>query len=179
MNHLRATKSRGLWAAFSRWKQGERGFAEVAAAIITIPFMVSLIFVLIETGFNLRYRSMVDSLAQDTIRGVSMDGGTQSSINSLGQSWDAWALAKAKLLCSKTGALAGSSASRCSQDPVVTCTPSGIPLQPVGSVAQCRFIFYYKPVIGLMKSDVFALGFNGMFEKPFDITLTSRVLVGT
>lgn len=179
MNHLRATKSRGLWAAFSRWKQGERGFAEVAAAIITIPFMVSLIFVLIETGFNLRYRSFVDSLAQDTLRGVSMDGGTYSSINSLGQSWDSWATAKANLLCSKTGAPIGSSSSRCTQAPSVVCTPVGNPLVALGSEAKCTFTFYYKPVIGLMQNDVFSLGFSGMFKQPISITITSRVLVGT
>lgn len=175
MNSQRTShQPRGLWAAFSRWKKGERGFAEVAAAIITIPFMVSLIFVLIETGFNLRYRSFVDSIAQDTVRGVSMDGGDYTSINSLGQSWSSWATAKAVKLCGPTP---GSSGSRCTSSPTVTCTPPA--LTTLGTEAKCTIIFPYRPVIGLMQNDVFSLGFSGMFKQSINITLTSRVLVGT
>jgi hypothetical protein len=56
------------------WMRAERGFGEVFSTLFILPFIVASIFVLVEIGFNMRYRIAVDDIVNDTVRAASTDG---------------------------------------------------------------------------------------------------------
>ena len=156
-----------------RWRRNEKGVSEAATAMFVLPLLALLIFSLIETGFNLRYRMMVDSQVQDAVRATALDGGncnprTSGCTNASVQGHAAKALANLKVLCNGTA--------RCTQPPTMVCTP------PVaanaGDPVSCTATFYYRPTTGLATNPATSLGFSLLFTKPITITMVSQSGVG-
>lgn len=56
------------------WLKAEKGFGEIFSTLFILPFVVASIFVLVEIGFNMRYRIAVDDIVNDTVRAASTDG---------------------------------------------------------------------------------------------------------
>lgn len=151
------------------------GMGEAATAIIVLPFMIALVFVILETGFNLRYRGMVDNVVQDTVRGISQDGANYwAATNTVPigyPNWQAYGQARLTELCSGN--------SRCKQPPVLTCWPSG-PYSSPGGESGCTAVFHYKPIAGFTTDNpVFNLGFGRLWDNPIETTIRSRTVVGT
>jgi len=148
---------------------------EAATAIVVLPFMIALVFVLLETGFNLRYRGMVDNVVQDTVRGIAQDGARSWEATSTvpagyGGDWQIYGQSRLAELC-------GGNA-RCTQAPVLNCWPMG-PYSEPGGDAGCEATFYYKPIAGFTTSNpVFNLGFGRLWDRPITTRIDSRTVVG-
>lgn len=181
---MRGTLRRALHPIRS-WRAGERGASEVTAAIFILPLLIALVFVLIEVGFNIRYRGAVDNITQDTVRGIAHDGANYWAKSytgpydyaAPGQGWQAYAQARLVDLC-KDGT--SSITKRCHRAPTITCQPQNIQALP-GFEAICTTTFYYKPVAGFMLDNpVMNLGFGGIWseDNPITVTVEAPTTVG-
>ena len=45
----------------------EKGLSEAATAIIVLPIILGALFVMLDVGFYMRTRSMLDTIVQDTV----------------------------------------------------------------------------------------------------------------
>lgn len=154
---------------------GDRGMGEAATAIVVLPFMIALVFVLLETGFNLRYRGMVDNVVQDTVRGISQDGADYwAATNTVPvgyANWSSYGQARLNDLCNGN--------TRCTQPPTLYCEP-GAPAASPGAPVFCIATFYYKPIAGFTTNNpVFNLGFGRLWDRPITTRIDSRTVVGT
>jgi Flp pilus assembly protein TadG len=170
---LRMRRALRVGDVWTRWRAGEAGMGEALVAIIVLPFMVALIFVLVEVGFNLRFRAAVDAITQDAARGVAQDGGNfYAPTNTLGQAWSDWGTAQLVTLC-------GTTSQRCKTVPTMACSPQ-IPAALPGVDATCTATFDYKPIATFTSTNpVFNLGFGNMWNRPISTTVTGRTVVGT
>lgn len=176
--------------ATRRWLAGERGASEITAAIFVLPFLIALLFVLIELGFNLRYRGAVDNIVQDTTRSVAADGGNlyppafsgPANYNVGGNPGTGWAgVGRARLLDLCGDGDATKWQRRCSdlRNVRMTCTPQKPGPEP-GTPVECTATFPYKPVAGFMSNNpVFSLGFSGIWNSPIEVTVRSVTSIGT
>lgn len=164
--------------AWRNWRRGEAGMSEAAVAIFVLPFLMALIFTLIEVGFNLRFRAGVDGITQDTVRGVAQDGANywdrtstlplQYQSSDLG--WSAWGTDRLNELCETTG--------RCEPQATMTCTPA-LPASAPGALVQCTAVVPYEPVVEFTSNGIFSLGFSGLWADGIEQTVESRTVVGT
>ena len=98
---------------YKSWASAERGMSEVAGAIFVLPFMAFLIFALVETSVNMRYRILVENINQNTVQGISNDGAlywARTSQPPITEEYN-WQQQEAKQLsdlCVKTPGTAGS-----------------------------------------------------------------------
>lgn len=180
---------------FRRWRRGERGFGEFAAAIFVLPVLIALVFTLIELGWYLRYRAMVDEATRLTTMMVAQEGAntTQpwSALKYVDPSakWSDFGKEQLRMLCfnaipaqtasggGATGAVPSGIGQRCSQPPTMTCTPENLQENP-GEVVRCNSTFYYTPLTALGRSPIFSFGFSGLFARPIEIFVVSRTSVG-
>lgn len=155
---------------------GDTGMGEAATAIIVLPFMIALVFVILETGFNMRYRGMVDNVVQDTVRGISQDGADYwAATNTVPAGYPNWTTYGQ----SRLAELCGDGSARCTQPPALTCWPAG-PYSEPGGASGCTATFYYKPIAGFTTNNpVFNLGFGSLWADPIETTIQSRTVVGT
>lgn len=160
---------RGFGGALARWRDGERGMSEVAAAIFIMPFLFTLIMVSIEFGFNLRTRALVDNAVLEATRGVAMDGGNinqRTASLGLGRSWSqSYLLPRLDSICANGGTR------RCN---VISysCNPP-VALNP-GDDVTCNAEVQYVPVIAGLRNPVASLGFSQMFNAPIRAKAFSR-----
>lgn len=179
MRHKPSLGSR-LLAPARAWANKERGASEVAAAIFVIPLMIALIFTLIEVGFNLHYRTQVDNVAQDAVRGVSHDGAVYDPrtytgprgerYEQDGAGWQTWGQERLTQLCGSA---------RCKQPPTITCSPSTLQTY-AGETATCRVRFWYSPITGrLLDNPIMNLGFGGLWSDPIEVEVTTVTTVGS
>lgn len=169
--------------AWKSWRRGEAGMSEAAVAIFVLPFMMALIFTLIEVGFNLRFRAAVDGITQDAARGVAQDGANYWDRTSTlpiqftpegtgpGVGWDAWGTARLSELCTTTGRCDAGGAT-------MTCSPNS-PSSAPGAPVTCTSNVNYKPVVGFTSNGIFSLGFSGLWTNGVQETVESRTVVGT
>ncbi len=175
---IRLRKMFHLGDAFKTWRRGEAGMSEALVAIIVLPFMMAMIFTLIEVGFNLRFRAGVDSIMQDTVRGVAQDGANYwvrtstlpEEYASPGLGWEAWAADRLDDLCVSTGRCADNTS-------IVDCTPQNIGFAP-GAPVECTATVDYQPVVQFTSRGIFSLGFSGLWEDGVRSTVESRTVVG-
>lgn len=171
---------RRLGRSVRTWRHAERGMSEVAAAIVVIPLMIALIFTLLEVGINLHFRSRVDAIVADTLRGVSHDGANYDvrtytgprAYGSADQGWQAWGQDQLRALCGD---------SRCGTRPrpTLSCTPVDLQ-QYAGEEAQCTARFTYKPITGgLLNNPVMNLGFGGLWGDEIQISMRTVTTVGS
>lgn len=160
-----------------QWRRGESGVAEATAFILIIPLITSLLFVLIDVGFNLRYRLMVDNVTQDAVRGAALDGGNNwPRTNTLSIGWGQDLQNRLYKICSSTyptnpGRCPAGSAGA----PVGSCSPKIATLTTPD--VTCTSTFHYYRISPLSTNPVTSLGFHTMFTNPIVVTLTSRAAV--
>lgn len=180
------------------WRNGETGLAEVAGAIVVIPLIFALIFTLIEVGWYLRYRAMVDQVTRSAAMMVAMDGAdTQQPWSPLAgaspaawsTSWSAWGTEQLRKICHNipaqttsggavTGAIPGGLGKRCEAMPSMTCTPTALPTN-AGARVECRAEFAYRPITSMARNTIFNMGFGSLFDRNMTITVESVTSVGS
>lgn len=176
-----------LAGVFRRWTAGEAGMGDAITAMIVLPFMMAMIFVLIEVGYNFRYRASVDAITQDAARGVSQDGANYwSATTTLGSEyaesdgsgrngWSRWGTERLLELCGTRG-------ERCDPAdpaPYMNCDPASPQASP-GALVSCTAYFPYRPLATFTATNpVFNLGFGDLWNRPIETTVRSRTVVGT
>jgi len=152
--------------------KNEKGIADIYAAILILPFLMSLILVLLETGFYIHYRGVTDTILQDTVRGISLEGGDNNlRVNTIGTSWTVRGNKLIANLCA-TGRCTVNS----NNTPYITCD-SGNTAQS-GTFFSCTATVSYRTISPLSKSPAFSMGLSGLFSKPISITISSTVTGG-
>lgn len=174
--------------SFKKWRKDESGAAEIYSTIVILPIIVALIFLLLETGFEIHYRSNVDSIVAEAVRGISLEGGdynprvsiysptseVNSNSGSTTNTWSSHAQIALAALCgnSNNGSYP---VGRCTQAPTVFCTPlTGTQGEPV----QCTATFYYLPISSLSSQSWSSFGLSTLLTKPISITINSQISGG-
>jgi len=156
------------------WRRGEAGISEAATAIFVLPLLALLIFMLIETGMNIRYRLLVDNIVQTAVRGVALDGGDcnpRVGCRSGSQRWSSIATTQLRQLCNDSGR----SRTPCGSVSV-TCRPVTAP--QVGTPVWCETTFDYRPITGMASNPVTSLGFSALLNAPIKVRVESAAGVG-
>lgn len=191
------------------WGRQERGLSEIFSTIFILPLVIALIFVLVEIGFNMRYRMAVDDIVNDTARAVASDGtagvppqwsslypfGGASTLfdsngairpgaynSSGGATWERVGQQRLQTLC-------GSGNQRCTGTPTMRCTPTEKDALPSsetwvapdpGLIVRCTANFPYKNLVNFTVTNVnFNLGFGTFWSRPIVFTAQSRTMVGS
>lgn len=168
------------------------------STIFILPLVIAILFVLVEIGFNMRYRMSVDNIVQDTVRSVSADGTagcppTWSSIrsatgacNGATRTWQT--IGRQKLL-----GLCGNGAVRCTNTTPsnlsMTCTPTqlnaiaagGTLVAPEpGLTVRCTARFPYRNLVNFTVANrTFNLGFGNLWSAPIVVTAESTTMIGS
>jgi Flp pilus assembly protein TadG len=167
-----------------KWLKREGGVSEAATTIFVLPIIMGLIFLLVETGFNVRTRTVMDSIVQDTVRSVSLDGGynnprassLSSSYTNLSGTNSGWAKVGTERLqqaCSDNAIRVSNCASI-----TVRCSPRIA--ANVGDEVSCWLSTgaQYKTLSPLSTNPLFSFGFGPLFETPITLTVKSRSALG-
>lgn len=155
---------------YFRWLREERGLSEAATAIFVLPLIVAALFVIVETGFNIRTRAVMDHIVQDTTRMAALDGGNfNPTTNTIGMTWQA----KGQQLLAKACA---DKSMRCATTPTMVCYPAGYALN-VGEDVYCTATVKYKVISGLSTSTMFSFGFSGLYTSTITSTAHSVAAV--
>ena len=164
------------------WRKKEKGVAEIYSAIIILPVLMSMILVLLEMGVYIHYRGISDTILQDTVRGISLESGSNNPrVNTIGSDWITRGQNELYSMCvsqSETNYVPGG---RCSSAPTIICDDSSN--QNIAKLSQgisfsCTVTVSYKTVSPLSKNPAFSMGLSGLFNKPISITITSNVTGG-
>lgn len=190
----------GLGATVRGWRRSEMGMSDIVSAIFVLPFIAFLIFALVDTGVNLRYRTLVDNATQSVVRSISQDGGLYWSRTTQTQfitdpvtgvpygvydptfRWDVYGTKILRNLC-------GAGAQRCTSinEAKMTCTVAGgtsgygwgIQVAPgKGALVECRSVFPYLPVSPLSKNLVTSVGFNTLLTSPIQTSVRGITTTG-
>jgi hypothetical protein len=174
-----------------RWLRGEKGLGELAAAIFIIPIIISLVFGLIELGWFLRYRSMVDEATRITTMMVAQEGANElqpwSALADVpgAATWSDFGREQLRMLCfnslpdqtksgsGPTGTVPSGLGSRCRQFPAMACTPATLQENP-GEKVSCTATFYYQP----LTNPFLSLGVTSIFTRPIVVTIESQTSIG-
>ncbi len=167
------------------WLIREEGVSEAATAIFVLPIIVALIFLLVETGFNIRTRTIIDNTLQDTTRSVAHDGGYNNPRSTtLPASYTAgvgsqtgWAKVGSMRLQADCTAGLIRSVNACNTL-TVTCTPAIA--ATAGSTVSCSLgsPITYKTLSPLSTNPLFSFGFGPLFTTPISETITSVAALG-
>lgn len=124
----------------NKHRNNEDGAAELYSALIVIPILLILLVAIIDVGGYYLAMGKVADVTKEATRQVSIYGGSDST------------LAKTKLGQPVATYLKGllyngsCTQSRCTQAPVVTCTPTA-GVQP-GVMVNCSVDYYYDSILG-------------------------------
>ena len=157
-------------------RKNEKGIADIYAAIIILPFLMSLILVLLETGFYIHYRGLADTILQDTVRGISLEGGSNNIRVNTGDDWIVRGNREIASLCStgrcKADPSYGSSTDKYGNPNYITCL-GDVSKVNSGISFTCTATVIYRVISPLSKNPAFSMGLSGLFAKPISITITS------
>jgi len=179
----------------SLFRKEEKGFAELAAAIFVLPILITLVFTLIELGWYLRYRTMVEEATRITTVMVAAEGSqgreSWSALESFpaGQNlnWSQYGTEQLRRLCHSIppqnnpgGAVSapvpgGNTGIRCTQPPQMQCSPGSLYSTTAEAAAgvRCTSTFRYRTLTSLGRDPLFSLGFSRLFSQPIEVTVTS------
>lgn len=167
------------------WFIREEGVSEAATAIFVLPIIVALIFLLVETGFNIRTRTIIDNDLEDTVQSVAHDGGYDNprsttlptSYTSGVGSQTGWALLGTERLQAdcKDGLIR--SVNACNTL-TVTCTPAVA--ATAGATVSCSLgtPITYKTLSPLSTNPLFSFGFGPLFTTPISDSISSVAALG-
>lgn len=169
---------------FKEWLKGERGMSEAAVAIIYLPLLVALIFLLVETGFNMRTRTMTDTILQDTARSAALDGGANNaratgltskytSVKTVGGGWAKVGTERLVAAC-KDGSVRSTSCSI-----TISCSPAVAKF--AGDKVSCWLTtpITYKTLSPMSTNPLFSFGMAGLFTTPISNKIESRAAIGS
>lgn len=175
----------------ARKSRREESGMETIAMVIVIPFIVVLIFALIDIGRLFQTRMLVDNIARDTVRQVAVDGGDYNPrTNTIGHSWTKEAQAQ----LTKNGNCLHSLCQH-GKLPKIDCSfvtaPGGTPPTPAnptgshasvvpkqGYTVSCVVTYPYRAFNQtLLNSPVLGLGMGSLI-KPFTIVESARAETG-
>ena len=163
-----------------RWLRAEAGLSEAATAIIVLPLIAALMFLLVETGFNIKTRTTIDSVLQDTTRGAALEGGNHNARSSslptsmYPNGWSSYGTQRLRAACA-----AGAIRLQGNCNSIgITCSPGAT--TRVGDVVTCSLTVpvTYKTLSPLSTNPAFSFGMSGLFTTPIKSTLSSRSAVG-
>lgn len=139
----------------------ERGSSELPVTIIMLPFVLFLLFALIDMSLYLNTRSNVQSILRDGTRLVALYGGNSagSPLNPTGRDINT-------ILADRLWKNGACTQSNCDSQPIVSCTP-GL-ARNIAQDVSCTVTYDYQPVV----YDVF-FGFTNISDAKFTITETS------
>jgi hypothetical protein len=158
------------------WLFREEGVSEAATAIFVLPLIAALVFLVIEAGFNVRTRIVIDSTLQDTVRSVSLDGGDNSprTTSLTGQTWSQVGTQRLQAACT-SGAIRATN----------SCLSLGVTCSPAAANAAGDNVFCflttpitYKTLSPLSTNALFSFGFSGLFTTPIQSRVDSVASVG-
>lgn len=159
----------------NNWRKKEKGIAEIYSAIIILPVLMSMILVLLEMGVYIHYRGVADTILQDTVRGISLESGSNNPRVNTGLDWIVRGNNSVGSMCSGGRCTTSSSA------PYINCDNgadiSNLQNKP-GVSFFCTVTFTYRTVSPLSKNPAFSMGLSGLFNKPVSITISSNVTGG-
>lgn len=164
-----------------KWLRGEGGVSEAATAIFVLPIIGTMIFLLVDVGFNIRTRTVIDSIVQDTARSAGLDGG---ALNARGTQLDTavytagWSTVGTKRLVAACNAGQIRSTAACSTLKM-TCTPARA--LNVGDLVTCKLTtgITYKTLSPLSTNPAFSLGMSGLFTTPIKVSVSSVASIGS
>lgn len=161
-----------------KWFIREGGVSEAATAIFVLPLIAALVFLIVETGFNIRTRTMIDSIIQDTTRSVALEGGWNNArATSLptGKTWISVGTSRLQSACA-SGVIRTDQA--CNTLTVV-CNPQVASF--AGDIVTCALgtAITYKTVSPLSTNPLFSYGMQGVFTTPITSSVSSVAAVGT
>lgn len=160
------------------WFKKEGGVSEATTAIFVLPLVVALIFLVVEAGFNIRTRVMVDNLVQDTTRSAALEGGWNNlratSLPS-GKTWASVGTERIQEAC-RTGTIR--SKTPCNSLSIICTTPAVA--NYAGDAVTCRLgtPITYATLSPLSTNPLFSYGFQGVFTTPITSSVTSSAAIG-
>lgn len=167
------------------WLYREDGMSEATTAIFVLPILAALIFLLIETGFNIRTRTMTDNILQDTTRSAALDGGynnprstllpsTYTNMTGTNSGWAAVGTERLQSAC-KSGLIRSQAA--CGSLKIVCNTAIA---NFAGDTITCSLAtpLTYKIVSPLSTSALFSFGFGPMFTTPISASISAASAIG-
>ena len=140
---------------------------EAITMTLMVPFLIVLVLGLLNVGFYMRTRLLVDNVLTQSARAAAFDGGNYNPrLNTTGKSRSQIAYS----LLYTTGR--GCRLSPCRPGtPVVTCTPT---LARIGENITCHVVYPYKAISqALFDQPVLGLGLGKIF-RTINITVTAR-----
>lgn len=139
----------------------ERGSSELPVTIILLPFVIFLIFALIDISFYMNTRSNVQSILRDGTRLVALYGGNSSGspLNPNGKNIDV-------MITDRLWQNGECTQSYCDSKPIVSCTPNLA--RNIAQDVSCTITYDYRPVV-----NDFFFGFSGVTDPKFTIRETS------
>lgn len=167
------------------WLRREDGLSEATTAIFILPILAALIFLLIETGFNINTRTTMDNIVQDTARSAALDGGYNnprstllpSAYTNMAGSNSGWAAVGTQRLQAACNSGMIRSQNSCSSLKIVCNTAIAA---FAGDTITCALAspLQYKVVSPLSTSPVFSFGFGPMFTKPISVSVSAASAIG-
>jgi hypothetical protein len=155
---------------FNRSKD-ERGLSEAATAIIVLPVILGSLFVMLDVGFYMRSTSMLDIIAQTTLRGVALDGGNNNPrTNIIGEPWSVKGQRNLNDACD-SGTL------RCDPSAPITITCGPTQSTQVGEDVWCEATVTYK-VISPLSEGPLGLGLQGLYSDPITVRVVGSAATG-
>lgn len=152
--------------------KNEKGLSEAATAIIVLPVILGSLFVMLDVGFYMRTKAMLDTVVQDTVRGVALDGGTNNPrTNVIGESWSVKGQNSLIRAC-ESGSL------RCDDSMPRTLTCAPVVANNVGQTVWCEATVSYK-VISPLSEGPLGLGLQGLYAEPITVRVEASASVGT
>lgn len=161
-----------------KWFIKEDGVSEAATAIFVLPLIAALVFLIVETGFNIRTRTMVDSIVQDTTRSAALEGGwnnPRATSLPTGKTWVSVGTSRLQSACTQ-GVIR--SKSSCSSLAIVCTTPAVSSY--AGDLVTCGLSspITYATVSPLSTNPLFSYGMQGVFTTPITSQVSSVAAVG-
>lgn len=133
--------------------------SDIVTTLFMIPFILGLIFVLIDVSSYFQARSSVQSIVRDGARQIALYGGQQAGIPLNESGIPVATQVKNRLWVDGQCAI-----SACSSPPVVVCGPNRA--TSLNEDAFCRVDYAYRGFAGGL---VYWLGFGAVIDPPFQI----------
>lgn len=148
----------------ARNRNHEQG-SDIITTLFMIPFVLGLIFVLVDVSSYFQTRSTVQNITRDGARQVALYGGngTNVPLNSTQRT-------VAAAVYERLYADGSCQVSNCANPPVVTCGPQIA--RNINDDAFCRVTYYYQSVGGGL---VQWLGFGDLLAAPIQIEESFKV----
>jgi hypothetical protein len=149
----------------------EKGLSEAATAIFILPVILGSLFVMLDVGFYMRSKAMLDVVVQDTVRGVALDGGNNNTrTNIIGEPWAQKGLRNLNNAC-ESGTL------RCDPAAPITLTCGPNQAANVGAEVWCEGTVTYR-VISPLSEGPLGLGLQGLYEAPITVRVVASAATG-